>query len=96
MPAHIDATQIIKRPLLSEKSTYGMNERNHYSFIVDVRATKTEIKSAVESIFKVKVVGINTQVQKHKARRLKYGVTRPSPTKKAIVRLAEGEKIELF
>jgi len=96
MPAHVDATHIIKRPLLSEKSTYAMNERNQYSFVVDPRASKTEIKSAIEAIYKVKVVGINTQVAKHKARRLKYGVVQPAPTKKAIVRLAEGEKIDLF
>jgi large subunit ribosomal protein L23 len=96
MPAHVDASYIIKKPLLSEKSTFAMNERNQYTFVVDPRATKTEIKQAVESIYKVKVVGINTQVQKHKARRLKYGVVKPAPTKKAIIRLAEGEKIELF
>lgn len=96
MPAHIDASYVIRRPLLSEKSTFAMNERGHYSFEVDPRATKAEIKAAVESIYKVKVVGINTSRQKHKARMLKYGLTRPAETKKAIVRLADGDKIELF
>jgi large subunit ribosomal protein L23 len=96
MPAHVDPSQVVKHPLLSEKSTFVMNERNQYSFVVDRRATKTEIKRAVEALFKVKVLGVNTQVRKHRARRLKYGVSQPAPTKKAIVRLAAGEKIELF
>lgn len=96
MTAHVDHIHIIKHPLLSEKSTFAMNERKQYSFIVDRRATKTEIKAAVEAIYKVRVEKVNTSIQKHKARRLKFGVSQPSPTKKAIVSLHADDAIELF
>ncbi len=96
MPANVDPIYVIKRPLLSEKSTYAMNEHKLYSFEVDPRATKTEIKDAIQAIYKVRVVAINTQVRKHKARRLKYGVTQPANTKKATIRLHPEDNIELF
>ena len=96
MPANVDASYIIKRPLLSEKSTYGMNELRQYAFLVDPRATKDEIKAAIQKIYKVRVVGINTQVRKRKAKRLRYGVVKPAPTKKATVRLHPDDSIELF
>jgi large subunit ribosomal protein L23 len=96
MPANIELTQIIKRPLLSEKSTFAMNEHGRYSFVVDVRATKTEIKAAVESIYKVRVEKVNTIIQKHRSRATKFGVTVPAPTKKAVVRLHAEDRIELF
>lgn len=96
MPANTHATQIIKRPLLSEKSTYAMNEEKRYSFLVDPRATKTEIKSAVESIYKVRVLGVNTQVRKGKHRRLRHGPTQEATTKKATIRLHPEDSIELF
>ena len=96
MPANVDHSYIIKMPLLSEKGTYGMNEQGRYAFLVDPRATKTEIKAAVEAIYKVKVDGVNTQVRKAKIRRLKYGAVAGATTKKATIRLKAGEKIELF
>lgn len=96
MPANVDAIYVIKRPLLSEKSTYAMNEQKRYTFEVDPRATKTEIKSAVEKLYKVKIEKINTVIEKHKTRRLKVGVLKPANTKKAIVTLKEGDVIELF
>jgi len=96
MPANVDASYILKKPLLSEKSTYGMNEQKRYSFLVDPRASKPEIKAAVEKIYKVRVVGINTQVRKNKTKRLKYGAVTPAPTKKAIVRLHADDTIDLF
>ena len=96
MPANVAPTYVIRRPLLSEKSTWAMNEQKRYAFIVDLRASKDEIKAAVEQLYKVNVVSINTQVKKHAARRLRYGVTTPADTKKAIVRLQEGQTIELF
>jgi large subunit ribosomal protein L23 len=92
----MDSTYVIKRPLVTEKSTYQMNEMQRYSFEVDPRASKSDIKRAVEQIYKVKVVGINTQIRKGKARRLKYGVVKETPSKKAIVSLREGDTIELF
>ena len=96
MPANVDPIYIIKKPLLSEKSTFHMNENKHYSFEVDPRATKDEIKNAIESIYKVRVESINTQVRKHRSRQLKYGVQTPANTKKASVRLHPEDSIELF
>ena len=89
-------TNVIKRPILTEKSTFSMNERGQYAFVVDVHARKDDIKRAVEELYKVKVVGVNTQVRKGKQRRLRYGLVTESTTKKATVRLAEGQTIELF
>jgi len=90
------ATNVIKRPILTEKSTFGMNEQGRYTFLVDRRARKDDIKSAVERLYGVKVVSVNTQVRKGKNRRLKYAWVSESKTKKAMVRLVEGQTIELF
>ena len=92
----MDATYVIKKPILTEKSTTAMNEEARYTFLVDRRASKTEIKSAVESIYGVKVVGVTTQVRKGRERRLRYGWVTEKVIKKATVRLAEGQTIELF
>lgn len=92
----MQAHYVIKQPILTEKSTFAMNERGQYTFLVDKRATKDQIKKAVEELYKVKVVGVNTQVRKGKQRRLRYGLVVEPTTKKAVVRLAEGQTIELF
>lgn len=96
MSAKLHHTHVIKRPLLSEKSTYGMNELKRYAFLVDVGASKTDIKNAVEAIYSVKVETVNTQVRKGKSRRLKYGEVTEPETKKAVVKLVGEDKIELF
>jgi large subunit ribosomal protein L23 len=96
MPAHVDAAYVLKRPVLSEKSTWAMNEQNRYAFVVDARATKDEIKAAIEKLYKVRVEGINTQRRKHKAKRFRTGVVIPSDTKKAIVKLHKDDKLEVF
>lgn len=87
---------IIRRPLVTEKGTWAMNEQNRYSFEVDARASKSDIKSAIENIYKVKVAKVNTQVRKGVHRRLKYGLVKMPDVKTAIVRLHEGSTIELF
>lgn len=92
----MDATYIIKRPLVTEKSTFQMNELNQYSFEVDPRASKPEIKAAIEHIYKVRVVGVNTQVRKGKERRLKYGYVNEPRKKRAMVRLHPDDTIDLF
>ena len=96
MPANVAPHYIRKQPLLSEKSTFAMNEQSRYVFLVDPRATKVEIKNAVETIYKVHVEKINTQVRKGKFRRLKFGLTVEPTTKKASIKIKDGEKIELF
>lgn len=92
----MDSTYIIKKPLLTEKSTAAMNEEGRYTFEVDRRATKSDVKRAVEQLYGVKVEGVTTQVRKGGERRLKYGWVADRVTKKATVRLAEGQVIELF
>ena len=96
MPANVASHHIIKVPLVTEKGTFAMNELAKYTFAVDPRATKTEIKKAVQDLYKVHVVGVNTQTKKGKHRATKFGM-RVEPTKKtAIVTLKKGESIELF
>jgi large subunit ribosomal protein L23 len=96
MPAHVDSSYILKRPLLSEKSTYALNEQNRYAFVVDARATKTEIKAAVEKAYKVRVEGVNTITTKQKARRTKIGVQGIPAIKKAVIKIHKDDKIELM
>ncbi len=92
----MQAIHIIKKPIVTEKVTWGMNEQNRYMFEVDTKATKTDIKKAVEELYKVKVASVNTQTRKGKFRRFKYGLTQESTIKMASVKLAEGETIDLF
>jgi large subunit ribosomal protein L23 len=92
----MDATYIIKRPLITEKSTFAMNELGQYAFEVDPRASKPEIKAAIESLYKVRVVSVNTQIRKGKERRLKYGYVTEPISKRALVRLHPDDTIELF
>jgi large subunit ribosomal protein L23 len=92
----MESIYVIRRPLLTEKSTFGMNELNQYSFEVDRRATKADIKKAVEDLYKVHVVSVNTQVRKGLVRRIKQGYTQTPEIKRAMVRLRAGEVIELL
>jgi large subunit ribosomal protein L23 len=89
-----DPRDILIAPVVSEKS-YGLIDEGKYTFIVDPRANKTEIKIAVEQIFGVKVSSVNTANRKGKARRTKFGIGRRKDTKRAIVTLREGT-IDIF
>ena len=91
----MEPTHVIKRPILTEKSTIAM-EDGRYSFLVDRRASKDDVRASIESIYGVKVTGVTTQIRKGKNRRLRYGWVKEGNTKKAIVRLAEGQSIDLF
>ena len=84
---------IIKQPVISEKAYAGM-ERGVYSFWVSPKATKTEIKAAVQSAFGVTVVGISTMNVTGKRKRVGRFIGHRADRKKAIVRLADGQKIE--
>ncbi len=86
---------IILKPVISEK-TYGLIDENKYTFLVDPRANKTEIKIAIEQIFEVKVLSVNTMNQTGKVKRRGYVSGKRPDTKKAIVTLAAGDDIELF
>jgi large subunit ribosomal protein L23 len=87
---------IIKRPLLTEKSTSISEKQNSYVFEVAACADKIEIKEAVEKLFNVKVRNINTMVMHGKMKRVGRHQGRRSKWKKAIVTLNEGQKIQLF
>lgn len=91
----MDIYQVIKRPIVTEQ-TATLLDRNIYAFEVDRRANKIQIKEAVETIFKVSVVGVNTlRIHRKQRRRGRFeGYT--SLGKKAIVRLQDGDKIEIF
>lgn len=92
----LTATDIIKRPLISEKS-YHFGERfNAYSFEVDKRADKSEIRRAVEEIYKVKVDDVRTIVVPGKPRRTKKGEKTTSSWKKAIVKVHGDHKLEIY
>ncbi|MEX2533413.1 MAG: 50S ribosomal protein L23 [Nitriliruptoraceae bacterium] len=90
-----DPRDIIFRPVISEKS-YGLLDENKYTFIVDKRANKTQIKQAIEGIFDVKVLGVNTMNRQGKRKRRGLIVGKRPDTKRAIVTLAEGDEIALF
>jgi large subunit ribosomal protein L23 len=85
---------LIIAPVITEKSTMG-SEHRQVTFKVPLDATKPEIKAAVEGLFKVKVDGVNTLIQKGKTKRFKGIVGRRSDYKKAIVTLAEGHTIDV-
>lgn len=88
--------EIIKAPLVSEKSTHLAGAKNAYTFEVDKSADKTQIKKAIETIYNVKVVDVRTVNVPGKPRRTKSGYKTTSEWKKAIVVLHEDNKIDLF
>ncbi len=86
--------EIIRNPIVTEKSTLG-SEHGQVTFNVPLKATKPEVKEAVETIFKVKVKGVNTLRQKGKAKRFRGHVGQRSDMKKAIVSLEDGQTIDV-
>lgn len=91
-------TYIIKRPIITEKTLALAAKENTYVFLVDRNAEKNQIHDLVEKIFKVKVLSVNTVLGHNKTRKTgrKRLRTQQTRTKKALVKLAEGQKIELF
>ncbi len=90
-----DHRDILLAPVVSEKS-YGLLDENKYTFLVAPHANKTEIKIAVEAIFNVKVTGVNTINRQGKKRRTRFGVGKRPDTKRAIITVAEGQRIDIF
>ncbi|WP_418791420.1 50S ribosomal protein L23 [Phosphitispora sp. TUW77] len=86
---------VLKKPIVSERSM-GLMEQNKYSFYVEPKANKIEIKHAVEELFKVTVMNVNTMNVKGKAKRVGKHTGRTSNRKKAIVTLKQGDKIEIL
>ncbi|MDQ4092404.1 MAG: 50S ribosomal protein L23 [Actinomycetota bacterium] len=91
-----DPRDVILKPVISEKS-YGLLEKSKYTFIVAPDANKTEIKIAVQKIFGVQVVSVNTLNRPGKRKRTRFGYGKRKDTKRAIVTLsAESKPIEIF
>lgn len=86
---------IIFAPVVSEKS-YSLIDEGKYTFIVDPRSNKTEIKNAIEKIFGVKVISVNTVNRQGKTRRTRTGLGKRKDTKRAIVTLEAGATIDIF
>jgi len=86
--------EVIRRPVVTEKSTLG-SEHNQITFVVPLDATKPEIKTAIEEIFKVKVKAVNTLRSKGKVKRFRGQKGKRSDVKKAFVTLAEGHSIDV-
>lgn len=87
---------IIQKPVLTEKATDDAGRRNAYHFQVPCNANKIEIRDAVEKLFKVKVLNVNTSTSHSKVRRRGYTAGRTPTWKRAMVTLAEGNTIEVI
>ena len=88
--------EVIRKPLVTEKSNIGREEQNLATFAVDPRANKHDIQRAIEQLFDVQVVRVRTMRQPGKKRRVGMKIGRRPEWKKAIVELAEGQSIEFF
>ncbi len=86
---------ILVKPVVSEKS-YSLMDLGKYTFEVDPRSNKTEIKIAIEKVFGVKVASVNTLNRQGKTRRTRYGLGKRKDVKRAIVTLVAGESIDVF
>ena len=90
-----DPRDVLLAPVISEKS-YGLIDENKYTFLVRPDANKTQIKIAVEKVFNVKVTSVNTLNRQGKRKRTRIGFGTRNNTKRAVVSLAEGDRIDLF
>lgn len=105
MPRQYDVTktklklepyQIVERPIVTEKGFYRAERQNVYTFEVNKLASKQDIKEAVEQLFDVKVLSVNVQNRKGKKRRTRHGIGQQKSWKKAMVKLAEDDRINIF
>jgi len=90
-----DHRDVLLSPVVSEKS-YSLLDENKYTFIVAPDANNTEIKIAVEKVFGVKVLSVNTLNREGKRKRAKVGFGKRNNTKRAIVHVAAGDRIDIF
>ena len=90
------AHDIILAPVVSEKSYDLIEHNNTYTFVVDPRANKEEIRDAIEKVFAVKVLRVNTMNRKGKTKRTGYKLGKRKDVKRAVVTLAPGDSIDLF
>ncbi|MGZ3789084.1 MAG: 50S ribosomal protein L23 [Bacteriovorax sp.] len=87
---------VIVKPLITEKISAESDAQNRYGFVVNLKANKNQIKNAIETFYDVKVVAIRTAIIPGKTKRTSKSVKKTSSYKKALVQLAQGQKIEFF
>ena len=92
----MEAREILKRPIVTEKATIAREEANEYAFEVNGKANKIQIRAAIEKLFDVKVASIRTLNVRGKLKRMGAHQGRRSGWKKAVVTLAEGNTIDVF
>ena len=92
----MEATRVIRKPLVTEKTTFASSELNRYAFELDPRATKHQVKLAVEEVYGVRVLDVATQNRKGQLRRNKHGHWRAKAMKRAVVKVHPDDRIELF
>jgi large subunit ribosomal protein L23 len=92
----VNPYSVLQKPLLSEKSNRGRENENKYTFLVATKASKNDVKNAVEKVFNVKVEGVTTLIVRGKVKRRGNNIAKLANTKKAVVTLKQGEKIGLF
>jgi large subunit ribosomal protein L23 len=92
----VNANDVIKGPLITEKLDKAREKFRQYSFIIDKKATKYDVANAVEKLFKVSVEGVRTNIVRGKTKRVGRSIGKRPNFKKAVVTLKEGDKIELF
>jgi len=92
----LDTYQIIRRPIITEKGSLLKDDNNQLVFEVNLGANKSEIKKAVEKLFKVTVLSVRTQNRLGKRKRLGRSVGRRKNWKKAIITLKEGHRVDFF
>ena len=91
----LESRDIVRRPLVTEKTTYLQDALRQYVFLVHADANRLQVKKAIEELFKVKVEKVRTMVRKGKPRRAYGRPISTRPFKRAIVTLREGDKIEI-
>ena len=92
----MDMYKIVKKPLVTEKGTVMLSDGNRVTFKVHLNANKIEIREAIQKIFSVTVLQVNTQVVRGKRKRFGKSMGQSKTWKKAMVQLKEGDKIEIF
>ncbi|MHC4989677.1 MAG: 50S ribosomal protein L23 [Planctomycetota bacterium] len=90
------ATEIVIKPLITEKATFQSTEQHRYSFAVDRKATKPQIKKAIEELYGVRVLSVATLNRKGQLRRNRYGFWKTPSMKRATIKIHPDDRIELF
>jgi large subunit ribosomal protein L23 len=92
----MESTRVIRKPIITEKSTYETGAHNRYTFEIDRKATKPDVRSAIEDLYKVRVEKVAIQNRKGQMRRSRFGYWRTKAQKRAVVTVHADDRIDLF